>query len=281
MRIFVTGASGFIGSEFCRQATSVGHDVLPLQRPYRLNNLPYDVIISFSPDVVVHCAWIAIPGVYTDSPENFVLQKQSVELFQWLSNIGVKHFVGCGSCAEYAPSTALLDEDHSALDPASPYARAKHALRTDLEKMAKESSLAVSWARIFYPYGPSEHPDRLISRMLRGYETGDRIVLRTPDAVRDYIHVVDVASALLVLVQKQAAGIFNIGTGVGVPLAVLQDEVAKLSCKTDPPVSAPRSDSRVVKDAIVASTRKLRALGWGSRYQLSEGLVTYLRSIPT
>lgn len=276
MRIFVTGASGFIGSEFCRQAASVGHDVLPLQKPHRLNNLPYNAIKSFSPEAVVHCAWVATPGVYKDSPENFVLQKQSTDLFQWLSNIGVRHFVGCGTCAEYAASTSPLDENCSALGPASPYARAKHALHADLERMASESSVALSWARIFYPYGPSEHPDRLISSLLRGYMSGNEIKIRAPDAVRDYVHVADVASALLALVQKQAQGTFNIGTGCGVSLKCLESMMATLVAGKSLHGDAEPPAGEYFGDQVVASTVKLRSLGWRPRYDLKAGLVTYI-----
>ena len=279
MRIFVTGAAGFIGSEFCRQARSLGHEILPLLRPHRLDNLPHEAIKSFSPETVVHCAWIATPGVYTDSPENVVLQNQSSDLFQYLSRIGVRHFIGCGTCAEYADSTAPLDEDRSKLSPVTPYARAKHALHSELEKLAREHSVALSWARIFYPYGKNEHPDRLISSLLRGHKTGSRYSVRTPDAVRDYVHVEDVASALLTLVERQAAGSFNIGTGHGVRLGTLESMVASLVGNerfVEPESGFSENSSR---DRVVASVAKLRSLGWSPSYNVRAGLSSYFRDI--
>ena len=279
MRIFVTGASGFIGSEFCRQARAVGHELLPLQRPHCLDNLPHEAIKLFSPETVVHCAWIATPGVYLDSPENFVLQKQSSDLFQWLLSIGVRCFIGCGTCAEYAESTAPLDEDRSALGPASPYARAKHALHKELEKLAGNYSVALAWARIFYPYGPSEHPDRLISSLLRGYKTGNRYSVRSPDAVRDYVHVEDVASALLALVGTQASGSFNIGTGVGVALGALDSMVASLVANKHLADPEDGVSKNCLRDQVVASVDKLRSLGWKPSYKLSSGLSSYLSDI--
>ncbi len=277
MRIFVTGASGFIGSEFCRQARAAGHQVFPLVRPYRLDNLPRAEIISFAPESVVHCAWIATPGVYTDSPENFVLRRQSVELFDWLTQGGVRHFLSCGTCAEYAPSEVPLDEDLSLLGPVTPYAQAKHGLHMDLKEKASQHSIALSWARIFYPYGPGEHPDRLISSLMRGYKTGRRVELRAPEAVLDYIHVYDVVSALLTLVQKEAEGSFNIGTGHGVSLGFLEAMVASLFPSAAPSRSSDPASTNDHNDQVVASIEKMRSLGWCPHHDLRDGLSTYIR----
>jgi len=277
MRIFVTGSSGFIGSELCKQSAAAGHQVLRLETPSRLDDLPLDLIASFKPEVAVHCAWIATPGVYTDSPENGVLRRQSLELFRVLSLHGIRHFVGCGTCAEYAPSPIALDEDCSDTAPSSPYAKAKHELHGDLGRAASELSVRLTWARIFFPYGPGEHPDRLVSALFRAFQAGKREHLRSPRAVRDYIHVEDVASALLKLATGSADGCYNIGTGEGVSLGQLEHEVARLCNRTDLAPASPVSEAGSAEDCFVASTRKLRALGWSPRYRPPEGLATYPR----
>ena len=96
MRIFVTGASGFIGSELCRQAEAAGHEVLRLENPHRIDALPFALLASFKPEVAVHCAWITTPGVYTESSENALLRQQSLEMFRALSSNGISHFVCVG-----------------------------------------------------------------------------------------------------------------------------------------------------------------------------------------
>ena len=53
MRIFVTGSSGFIGSELCRQAETAGHEILRLESPHRLDALPLELLDSFKPEVAV------------------------------------------------------------------------------------------------------------------------------------------------------------------------------------------------------------------------------------
>jgi nucleoside-diphosphate-sugar epimerase len=278
MRLLVTGGTGFIGSEVCRQAKDAGHDLYVLQRPHRLDSIPWQAISEFQPEVAIHCAWIATPGVYLDSPENVVLKDQSMSLFQGLADAGLRHFVGCGTCAEYAPSVSALEEDKSAIAPLSIYAKAKHGLHGNLREAASKLSTTLTWARIFFPYGPSEHPDRLVSALFRSFQAGGRERLRSPSAVRDYIHVHDVASGLLACAHSQADGCYNIGTGEGVSLGCLESEVAWLCGRTDPAVETTRTERERTTDCFVASVRKLGELGWKPSYQLCEGLATYPHS---
>lgn len=276
MRLFVTGASGFIGSEFCRQAQAAGHQILPLLRPHRLESPPWEEIEAFKPDVAIHCAWIATPGIYVDSPDNFLLKEQSIELFRGLSRRGVGHFVGCGSCAEYAPSEEDLAEDASPVGPASPYAQAKHELHLELQRFSTECGTGLSWMRIFYPYGPTEHSDRLISGMLLGFNSGERVEVRNPQAIRDYVHVRDVASALLHCALRRASGCFNVGTGEGVLLGKLESMVGELAGQPPQADSMSRVGGGMGNDRVVALTNKLRSLGWSPRYDVASGLSTYV-----
>jgi nucleoside-diphosphate-sugar epimerase len=279
MRIFVTGSSGFIGSELCRQAETAGHEILRLESPHRLDAPPLELLASFKPEVAVHCAWITTPGVYTESPENAVLRQQSLEMFRALSANGIQHFVGCGTCAEYAPSELDLDEDSSATGPSSPYARAKHSLHSDLRKAASESSVTLSWARIFFPYGPGEHPDRLVSALFRAFQAGRREHLWCPSAVRDYVHVQDVASGLLACALSHADGCYNIGTGHGVSLGQLEAEVARVCGRSDLVAGATCDSPGRTEDCFVASTGKLLGLGWMPRITLSDGLAGYRHNV--
>ena len=276
MRLFVTGASGFIGSEVCQQAQDAGHQVLPLLRPHLLGTPPWEKIEAFKPDVAIHCAWIAKPGIYMDSPENIVLKEESIELFRRLSNIGVSHFVGCGTCAEYAPSEKDLAEDASPVAPRSPYAYTKHELHLALQRISTECGTGFSWMRIFYPYGPSEHSDRLISSILRGFKSRERVEIRNPEAIRDYVHVSDVAAAVLLCALRRASGCFNIGTGEGVLLGKLESMVGVFAGLPPQAESMRRVAGGMDKDRVVALTDKLRSLGWSPRYNVARGLSTYV-----
>ncbi len=127
MKILVTGANGFIGSAFCRLALTRGHHIAGIIQPARslpaeipaekmnwlrgtLAEPPWKEIERFQPDVCVHLAWIATPGVYLESPENERYLQWSLALVHGLCSLGVNHIVGAGTCIEYQVSEAPLSE---------------------------------------------------------------------------------------------------------------------------------------------------------------------------
>ena len=275
MKIFVTGASGFIGSAFCRQANAVGHELAYLIKPQRLDEYSVETVKSFAPDIVMHCAWLTTPKIYLESQINLNLKNVSLHFLQQLMESGIKNIVCCGTCSEYELSLDPLEEDRSFINPRSIYASAKHELHTELLKTAQKTDTKISWARIFFPYGPGEHPDRLISSMLYALKNGHRFNIRTPNAVRDYIHVEDVAAALLFLAERKVKGTYNIGTGRGVALAYIAKLTENLIIKKTPDLKNVKELTYESTDMIVASTSKLNSLGWTSRLSIEAGIRTY------
>jgi nucleoside-diphosphate-sugar epimerase len=272
MRIFLTGQDGFIGREILRQAREAGHEVMGLEKPFRMANPPWKEIEAFAPEVCIHCAWIATPGIYLESPENVRHREWTLAMIRRLAVIGTRRFVVAGTCAEYGPSDHPLRETE---EPGSStlYGREKSFLRLQLEEEALRSGFDLIWTRIFYPYGPGEHPDRLISFLIRNAISGKESPLKQPAALRDYIHVQDIARAFLLLAEKAGPGIFNIGTGEGVGLSALRSLIeSSFGTGQGYPWDI---DSSVVRDAVVADVSRISELGWKPRFAIKEGLSTY------
>ena len=272
MKIFITGHKGFIGSEICRQALAVGHEIMGLEKPCRMENPPWEDLKSFQPDACIHSAWITTPGEYTTSSLNKCHYLWSLQLMRGLIDLGTRSFVVLGTCAEYAPASVPLLEDESLEMPESPYAEEKHRLHQELKKIFSESEASLAWARIFYPYGPDEHPRRLISQMIQSRRDGSTLQLNNPTGVRDYIHVEDVASALLLCCERRYHGSINVGTGQGIVLSNLAEMVAQLGGAGE---VCMRIANSLPADSVVADIGKLKALGWTSRHDIESGLQTY------
>jgi nucleoside-diphosphate-sugar epimerase len=277
MRLFLTGASGFIGSATKFAAEAAGHSVLAMNRPHDMENLPWRDIERFQPEACVHAAWIATPGVYPESPLNSDHRSWSLRALTRLSAMGLQHFVVLGTCLEYRPARGRLREDTSAIDPRSLYAREKHALHGDLLRLQEQQGFSLAWARLFFPYGPTEHPLKLFSSLFQrcrqqGFLAQDAV--RSPFAIRDYIHVADIASAVLVLATARQDGTYNVGTGVGVMLADVARAIAALLGKPchDWHSTAQATDN---DDHFVADNSRLGRLGWRPRFDLYRGLETY------
>jgi dTDP-6-deoxy-L-talose 4-dehydrogenase (NAD+) len=287
MRILLTGATGFIGNKTAEVAIAAGHEVLALCRNAgstsrlpkgchvaigSLASPPWAEIEAFAPETAIHLAWIATPSIYLQSPENQQLVTESIALFQGLMDRGVSHLIGTGTCIEYAPSDAPLIEDRSPLGPTSPYAASKVETCAQQQKLADQAGIAWSWARIFYPYGEGEHGDRLPSRLIRQLSAGETLSLRTPDSIKDYIHVDDVASALLQVAERRVVGAVNIGTGVGVRIEDLAQLIADILERDKSLVLASPTPQADPFPVTVAETTKLRATGWQPTIDLGTGL---------
>lgn len=286
MRILVTGGSGFLGGAFVQQSLATRHDVAVLSRqpasaaggmPGRVSltgdlaEPPWEAIASFRPEAVVHAAWIATPGVYLESPENADWVRWSLAFASRLPDIGVRHLTVLGTCIEYAITGKPLHETGTPLAPASPYARAKAELHSALTSALAGSGTGLAWARIFYPYGPNEHPARLASSLLSRVLAGQPITLKTPNSTKDYIHEADVARALLAVVGTGFQGPINIGTGEGVTVGTLARTLAEFAGRPELvvlPADAPRDPL----DFVVADASRLRSLGWQPQVALVDGL---------
>jgi len=282
MRILLSGGSGFVGSNFAVQAAAAGHEVLSFSRrklPSSPNwhhvtascaTLPWEAIERFQPEALVHTAWEATPGVYLESPENHDWVTWSEQAIRGLADRGTTHFLVLGTCIEYRITGQPLREDEPPA-PESTYARCKDELHRRLTAPSTSPPLPLAWARLFYPYGPGEHPSRLASSLIARLRRSEPVVLNTPFSIKDYIYVDDVASALLRLLERRFHGVINLGTGQGVSVLTLAQTIAEIMGRpelvrwADPPAA----DSLY---HVVADSSRLRSLGWFPQVGLEAGL---------
>jgi nucleoside-diphosphate-sugar epimerase len=276
MRLFITGANGFIGSRVRTLAELSGHEVMCLAPPHRMASAPLDRIADFQPDACIHCAWIATPGVYQESPENADHVAWSVSLVKGLLHSGTRRFVVLGSCAEYLPARRPLSENYPLVVSGSPYATAKVRLHSELRKLQESHPFTLAWARIFFPFGAGEHPGRLFSLVARACrERGyDPAMIRHPAAIRDYIHVEDVASAILLLSERAANGPYNVGSGRGVAVGEAAAKLAQM-LGVDPHEGSGSPDAGL-EDMVVSDSSRLMAFGWRPKHDLEAGFSDYL-----
>jgi len=292
MKLFVTGATGFIGRAFCRIALERGHRVLSLCRNPNaslpkgteialgtLVETPWKQVQKFSPDAALHLAWVATPGIYLTSLENEIWLEQSKDWFLRLHEMGVHHIAGTGTCIEYAASTLPLNETTSRLDPVFPYSQAKAALFQWLKNGALESETVRSWFRVFYPYGPGEHSGRICSSLIAQLSTGKCLALRTPHSVKDYIFIDDVALAMCLALESKLPGAINIGTGLGVSIQDLATRIAELLRVDRNLVCYAKELASDPTPNVIADSQLLRSIGWAPKTGLDEGLLRLIDNI--
>lgn len=291
MNLLITGATGFIGSACVREALARGHRVAGLVRRQTLRSSPklppgpvtwiegdladpdWAALAKFQADSCLHTAWVATPGEYLTSPANRDFLAWSISFLSRLAQTGMQHCVALGTCIEYASAPGLLNEETSPVAPASLYAQCKDRLRRELERAPFDTC----WARIFYPYGPGEDPRRLASSIIQRTLNAQDIILNTPDSTKDYIHIDDVACALVIAAERKFCGILNVGTGAGVTIRQIAETIAGILVKA-PRITMPAS---IVDPypCVVANNVRLSNLGWKQRVSFADGLTKLVKHL--
>lgn len=278
-RLLLTGGTGFLGKAVLRRALASGWQVAVLTRsPERAAFPPGILAIGgglaapdwkalevFRPTICVHSAWIATPDEYVHSPLNAQLAESTVNFARRLETLGLRHFVGIGSCAEYEPSARPLKEGDPETIDQTPYVKAKLKVLHFLESSFGAPS---AWLRIFYLYGPGEHPGRFLTSAAKTLKADRKLFIQRPENFVDYVHIDDAADATWQVVQKGLHGIINIGSGEARKVSEIAGILAALTGRQEQVHCADQKTST----SRVANIEKLQTTGWKPRRDFGRSL---------
>lgn len=292
MRVFLTGATGFIGSKVARVLVREGYDVWVLLRresdPWRIQDILPNLRVvhgdlqakeeldacleELRPELCLHFAWYAQPGVYLASELNLRYLEASLSLAFRLAKVGCKRLVVAGTCAEYDLSLGYLSET-SATRPTTLYAASKLALQTALSHFSVTTGLEVVWPRLFYVYGPAEDERRLIPAVICPVLRNQPTRLTAGAQIRDYLHVEDMAEAVLAVTRSNLSGPVNVGSGVPISVREIALRVGVITGRPELVRLGDLPYRRGDPMFVCANTQRLvDATGWTPRYSLDEGL---------
>ncbi len=287
MRLIVTGATGFIGSSVMQHAArSFPGEVIGIARrvPSSHDNVRYVGADLLDPEMVkrvlaqieathlLHLAWDVTPGRYWHSAANLEWLEASLRLFRIFAASGGERIVTSGTCAEYDWTDGLLVEDQTPLQPNSLYGISKNCLREMLEAAAPPLDISWAWARLFWLYGPDERPGRLLSDLARALLAGETVATSAGHQRRDYLHVDDVARALLHVLLGAHQGTINIGSGEGVEIREVVNKFGEYLGRPDLLRIGARAESGDESPLVVADVARLEATGFRTVRNLDTGL---------
>ncbi len=289
-RVLVTGSSGFIGRHAVPELLRLRYEVHAADlRPaapaagvtsHQVNLLDAaqvsELLKKIGPTYLVHFAWYAEHGKFWTSPLNLDWVAASLSMFKSFAENGGKRAVFAGTCAEYDWSHAHLIEDLTPSNPATLYGVCKNSLREIAGKFAIQSGVELAWARVFFLYGPNEHPNRLIPSIVNPLLRNEPAVVRSGAHVRDILHVEDVARAFAAILNSSLQGIVNIGSGMPVTLGEVARIAAELTGQSHLLKIEEAAGTPSNPQVMTAETAKLRTTGFVPRYALREGLANLL-----
>ncbi|HEY2141462.1 MAG TPA: NAD(P)-dependent oxidoreductase [Solirubrobacteraceae bacterium] len=293
--VIVTGASGFVGLPVLRELARTGREVhavstraTPVEvagvRWHRLDLGDAEavgaLIDDVAPEQLVHLAWYVEHGMFWDAPENVLWVERSLSLLRAFARGGGRRAVMLGSCAEYDWSSAQepLAETSSPLAPSTLYGVAKDALRRLAGAYAARAEFEFAWGRLFFPYGPREPAGRLVPSVIRALLAGELVPTTTGRQRRDFLHVDDVAGALVALLDSRVVGPVNIASGEAVAVAETVERLARLVGRPELVRLGAVPDRPGDPPLLVADVARLNdEVGFRPRWTMSDGLADAVR----
>lgn len=303
MTVLVTGGAGYIGSVTVERLVDDGRRVVvldDLSRGHRgavPNGVPLvvgqvgdtrlvrQVVDEHRVDACIHFAGLSVVSESVARPREYVDVNlgQGVALLNALADAGVGEIVVSSTAAVYGvPTAPRLSEDHPTA-PTSPYGWSKLRLERALADHDRRRGLRFMALRYFNAagatarHGEDHRPEtHLIPSVLAAAERSGSLEVfgdahPTPDgtAVRDYVHVEDLADAHVHALDRLRAGVgsqcLNLGTGRGHSVREVIDTAADvLGVSLHAVVQPPRPGDPPV---LVADARRAAdVLGWTPRH---------------
>jgi UDP-glucose 4-epimerase len=301
--VLVTGGAGYIGSAFVEHLVAAGDEVVvldDLSRGHRAAVHPDAVFYEGRTgdrelvariarehrlDACVHFAAFAYVGESVSEPARYFDNNfnQAQLLFETLLSAGVKRVVFSSTCASYGVPTLVPIPESHAQWPINPYGWSKLFVERLLESFDRAYGLRFVALRYFNAAGATAHcgehhqPEtHLVPLALRAAaRRGAKLTVfgddyDTPDgtAIRDYIHIADLAEAhSLALGHLRGGGdsqLLNLGTGTGYSVLEVIQVAGRVSGHEVPYEKGPRREGdppRLVADA----SRARQMLGWTAK----------------
>lgn len=270
MKIFITGATGFVGQNLVEYYTKRGHEVYA----YRRNEILRDCLEQFKPDAVINSAAEIYDPEYMFEP-NIVMVQTILEYVRKCDQYC--RVIQIGSSSEYGPTDHATAED-TLLKPVDFYQATKGAATLMCQGWARFFNLPVWIVRPYSVYGPGERPHRLFPRLYRAFNYDEPMTLY--QGFHDFIYINDFVRGIDLVLQTWdlAPGeIVNFGSGSQTSNFDLLDIWTKVTGNTDAPVAKVAEMRKAFENNIwVCDTKKSIELGFDCEYSLETGIRDFL-----
>ncbi len=312
--ILVMGGAGYIGSHTVQELVSIGQSCIIADNfiyghikslnleDEKINFIEADlmdkkslrtVFKNYKIDAVIHFAAYAYVGESVENPQKYYQNNLvgTLNLLDIMLEFNVKKIVFSSTCATYGePQYTPIDEKHPQ-NPINSYGKTKLMIEQVFEDYHKAYGLKYIALRYFNAAGasldanigeshtPETHLIPLVLQTIKGERDCIKIFgtdYNTPDVtcLRDYIHVIDLAVAHRLALEKidDYSGYLNLGTGISTSvkeIIKIAEEVTGLKCSVE---NAPRRAGDPAK--LFADNKKAcEVLNWTPKHSSLEEII--------
>ena len=299
MKVLVTGAGGYIGSQTCKFLSDNGHKVVGVDRNNLRHNYCVDSHIGnyadfevqgllLDVDSVVHIGATSLVGPSVLDPSKYYNNNVvgTLKLLDACKNQGVKSFVFASSAATYGEpesGVCLESEQHTPMNPYGWSKRMTEIMLSDYATAYGMNSVSlrffnVAGADTLMEMGQEKDATHIIAMLIERTMQGKGFTLfgdkfDTPDGtcVRDYVHVEDVANGIFKAIEytkaNEGAYRFNLGNKEGYSNLQIVEAVKRNTPLEPNVIMGPARDGDPA--TLVANTMSANVdLGWTPRYDL-------------
>jgi UDP-glucose 4-epimerase len=244
---------------------------------------------DFKAEAIMHFAANAQVGESMANPSKYFENNLGggIQLLAASQKAGVKRFIHSSSCAAYGIPERVPITEEMQKKPISPYGQTKLMFEQILEWYDRIHGVTFANLRYFNAAGASSRfgedhrvETHLIPNVLKaamGLKPHVEIYgtdYSTPDGtcIRDYVHVLDLATAHMLALELTQSDSFNIGTGVGTSVQQVIDTARRITGREITAIIKPRREGD--PDSLVASVSKVkRLMGWEAKFNRIDAII--------
>ncbi len=309
-RFLVTGGAGFVGSHCVAALVEAGAEVVVLDNlrqghraaiPAGVRIVEADVADAEAVladgrwDGVLHFAALSLVGESMRDPIRYMIENagQGFRLIKACVRHGVPKFVLSSTAALFGTPDHIPITEQARIDPGSPYGESKLALERALHWADRVHGLRSACLRYFNAagadpegrLGEDHDPETHLIPLAIDAALGRRRPLTvfgddysTPDgtAIRDYVHVADLADAHLLALGRldQGSVTYNLGNGAGHSVRDVMASVERVLARPVPHAIGPRrpGDPAIL---VASADRIRRETGWSPRFADLDAIVEH------
>ncbi len=298
MKLLITGGAGYIGSIVAKQLVDAGHEVIVLdnlQNGHRSAVVPgaelvvadlldreaLGNVVTPELDGVLHFAALALVSESVSHPERYYATNVggTLNLLEAMDGAGVARLVFSSTCAVYGEPDEVPIKETAVPRPVNAYGASKLSVDLMIRDFCRAHGLGAVSLRYFNVAGacdglgedhdPETHliPNILRAALGAAPEVniyGTDYPTRDGTAIRDYIHIEDLAAAHLLALEATREGehkVFNLGTGSGFSVRQVIEQAQSVTGQQIHVREAPRRPGD--PPVLVASSERIKAeLGW-------------------
>ncbi len=305
MKILVVGGAGYIGSHMIKRFQSTEHQIEVLDnlstgfeensQDYKFHlcdlsnkNQVHKILKENKYEMIMHFASSINVGESYDHPikyyENNVTN--TLNLLECMIDLKILNFIFSSTAAVYGEPKSIPIKEEQNLTPINPYGKTKSVVENILSDYDKSYGLKYISLRYFNACGahidgtigerhnPETHLIPLILQTASGRRNnfkiyGDDYKTKDGTCVRDYIHVMDIAEAHLLslekLIQTQISDIYNIGNKKGYSVREIIDMVEEIT-QTKIPYKISEKRKGDPAELIADNSKITEKLNWRAKY---------------